>query len=380
MSIEKRGVNSWRVQTQIRDADGSLRWIRKTIRLSSVLTEKQQLREARIEEAKIIEEARRLSFTESSPTLQAFSSLYLKRHCAESSPTTIDGYMIMMDVHILPFLGDTRLENLTTEQLNQWMDWLRDKRMARSSIRKIYGLLLSMLNEAVRWDYLTFNPLTKVSRPKKEQRDTASLTEEQFRALIDAVSSEENVSHRCGVLLAAMCGLRIGEVCALKLSDVDFEKSEIYVHRSAKYTSVTGAFVADTKTEASRRVIVCPEIVMQALADSRDELERISLRDDYIAKNTYIVHTTHGASLNTDSLRKWWISFSEQIGLAGTRFHDLRHTHASLLIANGIDVVTVSKRLGHASPTTTLQTYAHALRQRDQDSANAIASLINQKK
>lgn len=375
MSIEKRGTNSWRVQTQIKDADGHFRWVRKTIRMSPNLSEKQQLRQARIAEAKLIDEAENMTIVSTAPTLRAFGDLFIRRQCADASPTTVERYMNILDTHIIPYIGDLHLDDITPEHLNRWMDELYKKNLSRSTIRMEYGFLLNVLNTAVKWDYLSNNPMQKIDRPKAQQRDTNSLTEEQFRHLITELQKEPHAGHRCGVLLAVMCGLRISEICALRTTDVDFENHEIYVHAANKYTAITGKVVQGTKTKASRRKIVVPDIAMDALKDCCDEIDYLSKSIYHNPKANFIIHNTDGWGQSNDSLRKWWRSFANRIGLAGTRFHDLRHTHASLLIANGIDVVTVAKRLGHSNTTTTLQTYAHALSRRDTDSANIIQAI-----
>ena len=175
------------------------------------------------------------------------------------------------------------------------------------------------------------------------------------------------------MLLALLCGLRLGEVGELKLSDVDFEKGTIDISRALKYTPATGGFTGDPKTESSERMIALPVGMMVVLHETREYQEECRRLAPHLWQGEgWIVHGWDGRQLNHDTPSKWFRKFADAHGFEGVRFHDLRHTHASILLANNMDVVAVASRMGHSDASTTLRIYAHAMARRDYEAARTL--------
>lgn len=201
-------------------------------------------------------------------------------------------------------------------------------------------------------------------------------TEERALELLRCLKDEPNMCYRCTVLLALLCGLRLGEVGELKLSDVDWEKGTIDISRALKYTSISGSFVDVPKTYAGERIITLPAGMMTVLHETREyQKECQQLAPHLWQGEGWIVHGWDGRQLHHDTPSKWFRRFADAHGFQGITFHNLRHTHATLLLANNIDVVAVAHRMGHSDPSVTLRTYAHALARRDQDAARAFDRL-----
>lgn len=220
--------------------------------------------------------------------------------------------------------------------------------------------------------------MEKVDRPAAKKARVHYLTEERAVELLRCLHDEPNMCYRAAVLLALLCGLHLGEVGALRLSDVDWEHGTIDIGHALKYTPETGNFEGDPKTEAGERLISLPAGMMAVLHETRayQEDAAATVGDVWVGEG-WIVHAWNGAQLHHDTPSKWFRRFADAHGFEGVRFHDLRHTHATILLANNIDAVAVATRMGHADASVTLRIYAHALRRRDEDAAQAAQGLLD---
>ena len=254
----------------------------------------------------------------------------------------------------------------------------KDAPLSPRTVRHYYDTMDAMLDKAVQWDILRKNPMEKVDRPAAKKARVHYLTEERAVELLRCLHDEPNMCYRAAVLLALLCGLRLGEVGALRLSDVDWEHCTIDIGHALKYTPETGNFEGDPKTEAGERLISLPAGMMAVLHETRayQEDAAATVGDVWVGEG-WIVHAWNGAQLHHDTPSKWFRRFADAHGFEGVRFHDLRHTHATILLANNIDAVAVATRMGHADASVTLRIYAHALRRRDEDAAQAAQGLLD---
>ena len=186
------------------------------------------------------------------------------------------------------------------------------------------------------------------------------------------------MSFRCAVLLALTCGLRLGEVVALTWNDVNWKKCTIDISKAAKYTPERGSFVGTTKSEASDRTVTLPAGMMALLDETHQHHQYLQeLMGDRWRGVGRIVCSWDGSPVHHDTPSKQFRRFADKNGFVHVRFHDLRHTHATLLFSSNIDAVAVASRLGHAKADTTLRIYAHALKRRDVDSAAAMQAIMD---
>lgn len=412
-TIEKRGPFSFRIGVQVRLPDGSWEWIRDTIHVSPDLSARAARKQAEMALARLeadVYEGKRKPDAKAT-TLRAFSAIWIENHVRPNcSPVTLKNYQHFLDSRILPALGDVPLRKLTPLMITEWLTQLRsdarrttllpddqlarprradetanlisDEKRARPlsgrTVQHYYDTLSTMLDYAVQWDFLAKNPMEKVTRPRAKKARVHYLTEEQAVQLLRCLHDEPNMCYRSGILLALLCGLRLGEVCELKLSDVDWENGTIDISRALKYTPEMGNFVDDPKTDASSRLIALPPGMMTVLHETRAyQAEARAMAPSVWRGEGWIVHRWDGGQVNHDTPSKWFRKFADKHGFEGVRFHDLRHTHATILLANSIDAVAVASRMGHADASTTLRVYAHALRRRDVDAANVTQQLLN---
>ena len=404
-TVEKRGKNSWRIATQVK-VRGEWQWVRMTLRMDPDLSEDVQRRDAKRELRKL--EARLAGELEETPTLREWSETWLEKHLDDdASPVTVANYRYLLSSRILPQLGDRLLPDLSPAILTDWLHSLRlDKRKStrlpdeklkrprREGERLIsdaqaakplsvktalnyYGCMKTMLAAAVRTGLLEYNPMDRVPRPKKRKKKRATLPEAEVVALLQLIISEARTPLKLSVLLAMLCSLRLGEVGALKWQAVDWTAGTITVDRALKYTPGTGAFVAETKTEAGDRVITLPPSMIRILRDAmwQDVMEEQDDPDAWKGAG-WIVHSRHGARVNHDTPSKWFREFADAHGYQGLTFHGLRHVHASMLLQHHVDLQSVSSRMGHSDPSVTLRAYADAMPARDQEAAAAMDRLL----
>ena len=404
-TVEKRGKNSWRIGTQIKIA-GQWQWVRVPLRMDPDLTEAAQRRQAE-RELRILE-ARLAGEIIDAPTLREWSETWLTKHLdQDASPVTVANYRYLLSSRILPQLGDRLLPDLTPAILTDWLYNLRkDKRkttrlpdeklkrprregeqliaaaqqakpLSVKTALNYYGCMKTMLAAAVRIGLLEYNPMDRVQRPKKRKKKKATLTEAEVVALLQLIITEADAPLKLAVLLAMLCSLRLGEVGALQYYSVDWNAGTITVDKALKYTPATGAFIAETKTDAGDRVITLPPSMIRILRDAMwtDVMEAQDEPETWKGSG-WIVHSRHGARVNKDTPSKWFRKFADAHGFQGVTFHDLRHIHGSFLLQHHVDLQSVSTRMGHSDPSVTLKVYADAMPARDQDAAAAMDQLL----
>ena len=237
-----------------------------------------------------------------------------------------------------------------------------------------------MLSTAVQWQIIVSNPCDRVKPPKIRQTEPKALDDVQAVELLELLESED-IQYRTMIQLLIMLGLRREELLGLKWGDIDFDNSLIAIGRSIQYLPDRGIYESDTKTSSSQRVIKAPELVISALKEYRAYQSEMRLKlGDYRKDTGFIFTKSDGTPMHPDSLTAWFKKFISKNNLPDVTLHSLRHTNATLQIANGVPVTTVAKRLGHANAATTTKIYAHAIRSADEAAAQAIENILTPSK
>jgi integrase len=179
-------------------------------------------------------------------------------------------------------------------------------------------------------------------------------------------------------MISLFTGMRLGEVLALRWGRVYLDRNTISVRDALEHTKVHGIRFKPPKSKAGRRDVTLPDLLTDLLREyRREQLElRLKLGAGRLDEDAVLFSDIDGNPPSPNALSAAWSDFAERIGLPDVTFHALRHTHASQLIDAGVDIVTISKRLGHAKPDITLRIYAHLFRKDDSKAAAAINAAL----
>jgi integrase len=231
-----------------------------------------------------------------------------------------------------------------------------------------------VLGYAVKSGTLNRNVAAIEAAPKVEDREIQILSLKTIKAVFDALQG--HALHPI-VSLALATGMRRGELCGLQWGDLDLDKATLRVDRSVEETRA-GLRIKSPKTKRGRRgLILPPETVAMLRTHKVQQMQlRLVLGQGSIKPETFVFSTIEEGMLSPDNLSRDWRRVCNSKKLPQVSFHALRHTHASLLIGKGVDILMISHRLGHSKPSTTLNVYGHLLTATDEKAANALAGLL----
>lgn len=246
------------------------------------------------------------------------------------------------------------------------------KRLASRTIQYYQVILSSMFSTAVEWEFLSENPCERAKPPRIIYKESRYLDEDGAAAVMDALG-QEPYRYAIAIYIMLYTGLRRGEVCGLEWSDIDFDKRIMSINRNSLYIPEKGTFTDSLKTYSSSRVINLSDDLIDILHDYRTwQEEQAEMLGDKWKGSERIVTRLDGSPICPDTLSGWFYKFIRKNHLPQISLHSLRHTHATLLIACGISLKTVSARLGHASVSTTSNIYVHAIQSANAAAADAI--------
>lgn len=250
-------------------------------------------------------------------------------------------------------------------------------KLSDKTISEYHRLISSILTAAVQWQVIPSNPCGRVKPPRVDRKEAKGLDEYEAAELIQCLQSAP-IKYKTAVMLTLYTGMRRGEVCGLDWSDIDFDNNLVSITKSVVYTTNTGLQEGQTKTKSSQRVINIPdEMTILLKAYKKEQLkQRFAMGDSWTDTGKVFINES-GGLLSPDTLSSWFKKFVKRNNLPDIHYHNLRHTAATLLIAGGVDVATVSKRLGHADKTTTLNTYTHAIKSADKAAAEKLQAMLS---
>lgn len=273
-----------------------------------------------------------------------------------------------------------------------------NKKLSSNTISHYHRFLSSMLSTAVQWQIITNNPADRVKPPKSDKKPPKHYDEDQVVRLFELLE-DEHIRIKTIVYLVLFAGMRLGELAGLEWKDFDFKNNLLNIRRASQYVNDKNKptdekiITKKPKNETSIRIISIPQMVMDVvkqyrrwqikeklkLGDMWQRREREKYGESY-QDNDRLFTTYDGSPVFPDTPSKWFKEFREKHNLPPLTFHQLRHTNASLLIGQGVDVTTVGKRLGHSTPATTMKIYAHALRRPDREASEKLENMFNRNK
>jgi integrase len=315
--------------------------------------------------------------TATTQTIADLLAAWYVQAAPDLSPSTAREYRRLIDKRLLPAFGRIRVRDLTPQQLDAFYVQLSTRgRLAPASVRQVHAVMRRALAQAVRWGWLVSNPASNASPPKVRTPEITPPPMADTRALL-AAADERDRDFGTMLRVIAATGARRGEVCALRWSDLNAEAGTLTIRRSLAAV-VGGPIEKDTKTHAARRIAL-DKATLEALAAHRVvAVERADIGGFAFDVGSFMFTGADGVSpVHPDALTSVFRRLCDKLGLKGVRLHDLRHLHATQLLAAGVPVRTVSDRLGHANAATTLNVYAHFLEASDRDAADVIGGLLD---
>jgi integrase len=365
-NITKRGKNSWQLKFDVPSMDGKRQQRYATVHGS--------YQDAQRELTRLLSAAD--SGTLPDPS-NATVAEYLRSWLAsahEQSPKTLERYHELAERQIIPHLGANKLQKLKPEAVRQWHSVLLGEGLSARTVGHAHRLLRLVLGYAVKNGTLTRNAAAVHAPPKVVAREIEILKANQIAEVLAKLDGHALFPI---VSLALATGMRRGELLGLQWGDIDLDAATLRVERSVEETRA-GLRVKPPKTARGRRNLsLPPEAVAMLRAHKVKLLElRLVLGLGTIKPETWVFSTIEGRLLSPDNLSRDWRRICNARQLPRVSFHALTHTHASLLIKKGVDILTISRRLGHSKAAVTLDVYGHLIEGADAAAAKAIEGVL----
>lgn len=281
---------------------------------------------------------------------------------------------------IIPNLGDLRLDEIGPLDIQEYYTKAResgrkdgDGGLSERTMLHIHRLMKQVFKQGIAWRMMSYNPCDGVKSPSPGKPDMQILTASQLAQLLEA---SKRSKYRIPILLAAMTGMRRGEICGLHWDQVDFVRSTITVLHSLEESGPKLA-LKEPKNESSRRTIEIDAGTMEILKEHKREQDERWKKLEATPARRLVCADMDGGFIRPKNLSTAFRAIIVNSKLPRIRFHDLRHTHASLLIDAGVSIIQVSARLGHSNVTTTLNTYGHKIPHSGREAATTFARMIN---
>jgi integrase len=305
---------------------------------------------------------------------------YLGRWLADSvrdtvRPTTFERYEQIVRLHIRPVLGKVKLKSLTSAHVRGLYREKLDAGLSPRTVQYVHSTLHKALKQAIADGLIPRNATEAVKPPQIRREEMRPLTAEQVKVLFEAAKSDRLEAL---YILAVTTGLRQGELLGLKWDDIDHVVRTLQVKRTLT-TAKGGPVLSAPKTKGSRRTVRLSQTALEAL---RSHLERqlgeIDQAGDLWRENGLIFASESGSPLSRQHVTAHRFKpLLKRAGLPEIRFHDLRHTCATLLLSKNVNPKVVSEMLGHASIAITLDTYSHVLPTMQESATKAMEDALS---
>lgn len=319
-------------------------------------------------------------------TLKQFYA-YFKQHSERLAPKTIlayDGFFTRIEAA----LGHKQLDDITPNNIRAFIKMISNagtyngrrkdqSTLSSTTIQKHHKLLNLLFNRAIKWGLASKNPCERTDTPKSTSPHIAVYDEKTLSEFLAKLDTEET-KYQALMYLALSTGMRRGELFALQWSAIDFENNTIRILHTMQYIPGKGLSLKEPKTELSNRIVSAPPLVMAILKRHKAEqaAKKLKIGSRWHKEHDFVFCTWEGKAMHPDTLNNWLCKFTEANNLPHISPHSFRHMAASFLIKSGVDVRTVSGKLGHARTSTTTDIYAHVIQSAEQQTADIMAGIL----
>lgn len=295
---------------------------------------------------------------------------------------TVERYRQLLE-RIIPAIGHMKLTEIRPQHLNQFYDNLAEEgqnkttggKLANKTILEHHRLISTIMNQAEKEMLLPYNPARRATPPKKVHTQANYFQIDELNKIVECLENEP-IKWKTLTHLLMITGCRRGEIIGLKWSKIDFENGTLFIDTAILKTKDNGTYETTTKTGKSRFVPI-PLETISLLKEYRLWQKKEKLANGDRWENSEFVFTNEiGQAMHPDGINLWLIRFAKRHNLQHINPHAFRHSYASVLISKGIDIVTVSKTLGHESVSTTTDIYAELMKQASAEASQCIADSI----
>lgn len=324
-----------------------------------------------------------------------FADIWLKEYAEKNlAPKTYSRYIGLLE-RINQAIGHMKLKDIKPLHLNKFYDNLSekgiskrvkrdnngneigDRRLAPKTIFAHHQLISKILATAVKWQLIDINVAERADPPKVSQKEIRFLDETDTKRLITLLD-DEPIQYKTMIILLIYTGIRRGELCGLEWKDIDFSNRTMNIVRTSQYIGNKKLITKEPKTKSGIREIILSHTACRLLLEYKQWQNYNIIELGELWNNTDRLFTqSNGLPIYPDTVTDWFAKFIKKHNFPHVTLHSLRHTNASLMIAEGADVCTVSKRLGHANTSTTLNIYAHALKYKDLEIADKLENILS---
>ena len=382
-NIRKRG-NSYQIRVGVGyKPDGT------QISRSMTWTPAQGMSERQIEkelnrQAVIFEEECRSRSAGGMVKFEIFAEEWFSEYAKSNLRNTTFNFLYHQRLRVYRAIGDTSMEKITVRQLQEFINSLskdganevNGKPLSPKTVRHVLSLVSDIFAYAVRMGIVRENPCVRVVLPKLVRKEKKIYTVEETVRLMELLRKEP-VKYRAFFFLLIYSGCRRGEMLGLEWRDVDFANCLISIRRTSCYTPDRGTYTDTTKTEQSKRTLKLPQEVMDILCELREfQLRQADIFGDKWVESGRLFTKETGEPQHPNTSYHWLEKFCARNGLPFYGLHSFRHLFASLLVSNGVDIVTVSGVLGHSAVSTTSNIYCHMLEDARVRASDTVASAL----
>lgn len=312
-------------------------------------------------------------------TFGEFLEDWLESVHARLTDSTWRTYSQLTRSYIAPALGKIKLRELSPSIIQRYYSQMVSDGVGLRTVQKSHTVIHASLNAAMKLGMIGRNPDDATQPPKPVHKEMRFWNQEQVQHFL-AFAKESNDRNHALYFIALVTGMRQGELLALKWQDVDLEKETLTVKLTLHRMPGGGLRLQKPKTKTSIRTIRLGKESVQVLVDHKE----LIAKEKYLAgelwqNQDYVFPSSIGSAMDASNLWKHFRQILKQSKLPAIRFHDLRHTAASLMLNNGVDVLVASRRLGHAKASITLDVYGHLIPSSQSGVADVLDRLVSGK-
>jgi integrase len=378
--IEKRGEQVYRLKLHLGyDASGKRLW--KSVTVHGSRRDAQKRLAELLTELHASQDAGGTTTVDAAQPLGEYLDFWLTTFARRKSSRTYENYREYVDNYIKPGIGTIRLDRLQTEHIQAFYDRLEvtkrrtgDSLLSPTTVFNCHRVLKGALRRAVLWKKLRANPADGAIPPKPVEREPRLLTPEQIAVLLKAAGEYRLY---VPILLGLSTGMRRGELCGLRWSDVRLDRGTLSVRQTLVRIGPGRLEFKSPKTKSGRRNVKLPTILVEALTaekEGQEEARRV-LGPTYNAAGLVLCRAD-GTPQDPATLYSNFQKLLIRLGLPRMAIHDLRHSHATLLLEEGAHIKVVAERLGHSDPGLTMRVYSHVLDHMQQSAADQTDAVL----